>query len=1012
MKLPPSALAGFAGLLALSVVLAAQSGGLRVHVYEAGGRTPLPGARVALSSARRLVAPVTVSADAEGRVAFPILPPGRGYVLEVSHPGYAKQRIGDLRVRLDDNEELSVYLSPEIRETVTVEAERGAVDLDRTSTSTSFPDSFIQDLPVPGRFYQNILALAPGVLDSDEDGNPNVHGARSRDFKTLVGGVSNVDPLTGERLSYVHPDSIQEIEIIPAGAGVEFSRAQGGFAQIIQKQGSNDFEGVLRFLYSSSRLDRGGATGLPKDRIPSYQWLQPSFQLSGPIVRDRLWFRLSHEHIDREDPVNVIGRVELTTRRQVISSDQVTWQLSPKNKLALHYDYDPLTLDNVGVSFRMPALSAQRHEFGGPTWKLVHTAAYSPRLLVESQVAYQDHEVNILPTRSGVLNECLDVRRMPALNGAQCFYENLNRFSGSHPLASRDNRQRLTVRTQMSAYGGSLFGMTHRLKLGFISENERYFRSLVQGPDAIFEYFVGLFGQRSGQASFRIPIPRASVAHITGMTWGLYAEDQVHPVPNISITLGARLDQESFYNPRSFMPFDPEAEVRQFLELAGSGLLPWQANSLAFTAHEDVLGLQRQMADALGIDNPDRAPLNNMARQSVYWSKKRRATDFRLRNTNVSPRISVAWDPSGKGKTKLGIAAGRYYDKIFLAVPLIELEPATTFFSIDAIPWPGRLDPFIAFGNPTDPGTINVRMVDRDLRTPFQDERSLSFEHEVGAEAALKLTYIERKFRDQFQDTEINRALGDLGRCMVNRRPDQPWVDVSQGPDGVLDDCVNGGDGAPDFYLQNPAWGDILLVGNFNTTRYKAVVLELVRRQYRGWQMESSYTWSKAIGDAEDFNQILGNDRTTVEDERGFLAFDQRHVFKLNASSVTPWGFRLGTTVQWESGLPYSVQAFASTQDALIPQQGGIAVPGARLRLVLPTHRRNDQRNPSFWTFDARIAKEWNLGRRGTNLSLTAEVFNLLNEDTIRILDQELDGTLNAVRRFGRRWQVGMQLAF
>jgi Ca-activated chloride channel family protein len=51
---------------------------------------------------------------------------------------------------------------------------------------TTFSSEFISDLPVAGRFYQNVLALAPGVHEAD-DGNPNVNGARERDFKTKLG---------------------------------------------------------------------------------------------------------------------------------------------------------------------------------------------------------------------------------------------------------------------------------------------------------------------------------------------------------------------------------------------------------------------------------------------------------------------------------------------------------------------------------------------------------------------------------------------------------------------------------------------------------------------------------------------------------------------------------------------------------------------------------------------------------------------------------------------------------
>ncbi len=57
--------------------------------------------------------------------------------------------------------------------------------------------------PPAGRFYQNVIALAPGVGDPDGDGDPNVSGARERDFKTLLSpgvGGSGKSPSAGARL--------------------------------------------------------------------------------------------------------------------------------------------------------------------------------------------------------------------------------------------------------------------------------------------------------------------------------------------------------------------------------------------------------------------------------------------------------------------------------------------------------------------------------------------------------------------------------------------------------------------------------------------------------------------------------------------------------------------------------------------------------------------------------------------------------------------------------------------
>src|SRR5262249_22597783 len=133
--------------------------------------------------------------------------------------------------------------------------------------------------------------------------------------------------------------------------------------------------------------------------------------------------------------------------------------------------------------------------------------------------------------------------------------------------------------------------------------------------------------------------------------------------------------------------------------------------------------------------------------------------------------------------------------------------------------------------------TVSTRIVDRNLRTPYQDEWRLGFEREIAPETAVAITYIHRSFRDQLQDIDLNHLPHDYGRCITRA----PWVDTSKGPDGKLDDCYGGRDGAsggpdgiPDLYVQNPGWGDVLLVGNFNTAEYKATELRIERRFFRG----------------------------------------------------------------------------------------------------------------------------------------------------------------------------------
>lgn len=256
--------------------------------------------------------------------------------------------------------------------------------------------------------------------------------------------------------------------------------------------------------------------------------------------------------------------------------------------------------------------------------------------------------------------------------------------------------------------------------------------------------------------------------------------------------------------------------------------------------------------------------------------------------------------------------------------------------------------------------------------------------------------------------------------------------------DGRIDDCIGntetpdgngnpegGGaarretpDGVPDLYTQNPGWGQINLVGNFNFSDYEGIVLEMIRRQYRSWEMQASYTYSRSEGNGEDFNQFLGLDSSRLDDEFGFQSSDQRHVVKFIATTITPWGFRLGGTASWQSGLPYSILHQTQAFDATPQAYGSLgSFSPSRIRLQFPTGVRNDQRNTSYFLFDLKFTKELNLGR-GVNMQISAEVFNILNEGVYQVYNPDLEtgfqinGVNNARRLFGRRWQVGFKLAF
>jgi hypothetical protein len=1044
--------AAFVFLMAVTCASAQSAGGLRIRIIDNGDKTPIVGASVTLSNTNKFVKTWTVLSDVEGEALFPVLRAGPGYVIQIIVDGYAGVR-QDARVDIGVLKDVVIAMVPEHVERVTVVGEKTQVDLDQSEAATKFSSQFIQDLPVAGRFYQNVLALAPGVQDADGDGNPNVNGARERDFKAQVSGVSNVDPLTGLYLNQVASDSIEEITIIVAGAGAEYGRAQGGFAEIVQKQGSNDFEGVFGMIYSSSTLDGNGATNIPNSQLPDFYRYNPTLQVSGPIVKDRLWYRLSQEYLKREDPVVVGsgGTIATAGTERFTTADQLTWQVSSRNKLAFQFQADPLTRTNIGVGVFVPSSSAQKLEIGGPTYSVQWTAPYSPSLLANTIVAYQDTHLNILPMQTGVPNRCLPGT---SLANAYCTDLQTGQVSGSSPVSARDRRQRVTVRGDVTYYKARLWGMSHQVKFGLIVENERYYRELLRQPDFLLQT---LFNRRRGiyhLATTTASVDPFSTQRAVGSNWGVYGEDVLRPLSNLAITIGARIEQEHVAS-NGIRPFSPADEAARYIERI-EGLGPNQrpvAVQQSFIAYEDILGSMQAIGGQL-----EGATLtaSSYFQQQAFWTHFRQPDSIDITNNNVAPRLAVAWDPWNDGKTKISASAGRYYDKIFLLIPTREQTPVlaiNTWDTDDLARGHLSFDPQFAF-----------TVVDRNLKTPYQDEYSFAVEREIWEESSISLRYLHRNFKDQFQDVSINQLPNDYGRCSLQATPQQPYIVDSPGVgpvvdpftgetyqdtdegigDGRLDDCtgqalrvpiIPGGlgdagdedeapqanlqrpDGFADLYVLNPAWRDISRIGNYNAAKYDAVILELVRRQYKNWQMEASYTWSQAFGDGEDFELGLGDDRSTLQDEQGYQSYDRRHAVKVNATTVTPWGFRLGGAIQWQSGLPYSILLQDVSMVLTPPPYDDFYREYSGPRTVYPTHQRNDQRNRSYWNVDAKLVKEMNL-TKGMNLQLTAEIFNLLNADTYAVYSRGADsgfvvnGQAFGFRRFGRQYQVGLRLAF
>jgi hypothetical protein len=551
----------------------------------------------------------------------------------------------------------------------------------------------------------------------------------------------------------------------------------------------------------------------------------------------------------------------------------------------------------------------------------------------------------------------------------------------------------------------------------------------------------------------------------TGLTTGLYLQDLYKPFPNLSLALGLRFDRETA---RSFgySFFEPAAERAQYDRLAA--IAGFEANLEDFQQGNNdgvvSMGIPSdplfngteisrlrlgEFTDPLRIEAIKRLTRHHIETQFLLPSvalfnpdlvrdgqiDPRRLIDlgvqvqeresFALTNNNLAPRVAVSWDPWSDGRSKLFATWGRYFDKLFLSTVVAEEGPDTInrYYLLDPQGVNFRGEGNHQIGRLLSSAPPSASQIDRGLQTPFSDEISLGFERELAPELALSITYVNRRYRQQIQDIDVNHTLRTF---RGNTGPSDLFGSLTItgfGPD------VSHPDGRPDLYINNFFFNQVLRIGNFNEAHYRGLELELLKRLSRRWELQGSYTYSRVVGAAEDFQSRLGNDPSTVESEFGYLDFDQRHVVKLNAVIFLPRDWQVGCAASWASGLPYSIISRFFALDNVGYQQFRTRfghtplVHGEVPRFV--TLRRNILRNDATYDVNLRARKSLVVGR--TSSALFFEVYNLLNTDDLRIFTYEPDqpdrinpdGTLtagplqtDAVRRFGRRFQIGFQFEF
>jgi len=265
--------------LGLAGVAAAQSGKITGTITDtANDNEPMIGVTVQLEGTD--LGAVT---DLDGNYTIIGVRPGT-YVVTASYAGYQPARVTNVRVSIDLTTRIDIAMreSAQAEElVVTGIGEAPLVQRDVTATTAIVGAEEIAALPVEN--FGDVVALQAGVV------NGHFRGGRSGEVGYWVDGLPVTDAYNGGLGVSIENSMVQELQVVTGAFNAEYGQALSGIVNVVTKDGENRFSGsVSGFMgdYASSHSDlfRG------VDQISPLAVRNVEANLSGPVVKDRLWF--------------------------------------------------------------------------------------------------------------------------------------------------------------------------------------------------------------------------------------------------------------------------------------------------------------------------------------------------------------------------------------------------------------------------------------------------------------------------------------------------------------------------------------------------------------------------------------------------------------------------------------------------------------------------------------------------------------------------------------------------
>ena len=935
-----------------------------------------------------------VVTDRDGRFIILQLPPGR-YTVTFKLSGFATLVQENVPLTVGQALTLnSVMKVSGVAETVTVQAQSGVVDITRTEAASTLNQATVETTPILGRKFEDLLTLTPGVsVVQGPDGDEITFAGQRGVFNniSLDGGDYNNgffgEQMGGQRAAIdITLEAVKEFQVVAIGANAEFGRTAGGVVNVITKSGTNQVRGSLFEYQRLEALTSNTSDGKP---LTDFHREQFGGTVGGPIVKDKAFFFFALEGI-RENLQRPNLSEQIGTTPCPVSAPTIVANESLINSNA---DCQRLALLNF---FK----TARNQEEGQPVKHNINNNAVLAKL---DWVLGANNNLSISYNfdYSKNTNQTFDVAsygnsangiegpsKIQVLNANLFTTVSATRVNEFHFTYSRENRPRSAISSNVPADTGIGFAPSFRFG------NPFFLGPTVDELAARYQF----------KDNFTIISGRHTIK--TGAEW-------VH-TNNFQVFRGFFEGRYLFDSVTGFLRYASPAAVGGFgpytVGCSNGGFVtapdPCPAGSSAsvspllfYLQGSSPDGIVRDAAGASDINNEEfslfiqdkwqvtpRVTLNYGLRwdaqlmpatvdptttaYAAFLNDPRFPSDGTIPDQwkQFQPRVGLAWDVMGDGKSVIRGSGGIYYARQNMlsqvgSVTTNGIQQKTdyrdTSFNIaDGQPivspagmpvWPNLLAP-----SAVPPGTFplftGVRVFDRDYKNPRIYSFNVAFEQELALDWAVyaDFTYAKGKNLTRFLNINVHGSGVD------------PVQDANRNATRYI--------GANPFNLQ---LGDVFVTNSLGRGLYRGATFGIRKRFSQKYQLEANYVLSKDEDDDSNERDPFTDRSFNFYDlglDYGPSDRDIRHKFNFFTYAQLPSQFLLNVRVQARTAQPITTNPDPN------------APPDEQYRVYNNVDRgRNGLRKDNaYFSLDWRLQRPFRIAGRYEIIPLI-EMFNTFN---------------------------------